>query len=111
MDENTPRSVRAIASRRSSSVSAVQSLGSENNAFSKKLSPLVNKVTCGEITVIVDDAAASRITLMVDDPAHLDLAIEIVSDQHLENVAREGGDVVDALRAIWPALTTLPTRR
>jgi tRNA(Arg) A34 adenosine deaminase TadA len=44
-------------------------------------------------------------------PAHLDLAREIVRDQQLENVARDGGDVVDALRAIWPALTTLPMRR
>jgi tRNA(Arg) A34 adenosine deaminase TadA len=44
-------------------------------------------------------------------PAHLDLAQEIVNDQHLEIVAREGGDVVDALRAIWPALTALPVRR
>src|SRR3984893_5971727 len=54
LDENTPRSVRAIASRRSSTVSAVQSVGSENSVFSKKLSPRVNSVTCGEITVIVE---------------------------------------------------------
>jgi tRNA(Arg) A34 adenosine deaminase TadA len=44
-------------------------------------------------------------------PAHLDLAREIVRDQHLENVARGGGTVVDALRVLWPAVNVLPMRR
>jgi tRNA(adenine34) deaminase len=37
-------------------------------------------------------------------PRHLALAREVVEDGHLERVAAEGGDVVDALEALWPSL-------
>ncbi|CKO07715.1 Uncharacterised protein [Mycobacterium tuberculosis] len=46
--------MRASASRRSSNVKAAQSVGSENSEFSKNPSPRVNRVTCGEMTVMVE---------------------------------------------------------
>jgi hypothetical protein len=52
--EKTPRSVRAMASRRSAWVRPCHSMGSENSEFSKKPSPRVNRVTCGDITVIAE---------------------------------------------------------
>ena len=40
-------------------------------------------------------------------PRHLDLALDVVRDEDLGGVAREGGDVVDALSALWPTLAGL----
>jgi tRNA(Arg) A34 adenosine deaminase TadA len=44
-------------------------------------------------------------------PRHLDLALDVVRDEHLADVARAGGDVVDALTAMWDSLGELTGAR
>jgi hypothetical protein len=40
-------------------------------------------------------------------PQHLDLALDVVHDEQLGRIAREGGTVRDALSAMWETLTSL----
>lgn len=40
-------------------------------------------------------------------PKHLDAALAVVRDEHLATIARDGGDVCDALDALWPSLGEL----
>ena len=40
-------------------------------------------------------------------PKHLDAALAVVRDEHLATIAREGGDVCDAIDALWPSLREL----
>jgi tRNA(Arg) A34 adenosine deaminase TadA len=40
-------------------------------------------------------------------PKHLDIALTLVHDDHLGRLARDGGDVVDALSALWNDLGPL----
>jgi hypothetical protein len=40
-------------------------------------------------------------------PHHLDLALEVVRSEQLGKIARDGGDVRDALTAMWDALGSL----
>jgi len=40
-------------------------------------------------------------------PRHLDVALEVVRSEGLSKVASDGGDVVDALAALWDALSDL----
>lgn len=40
-------------------------------------------------------------------PQHLDVALEVVQSEGLGKVARDGGDVVDAMTALWDTLREL----
>ncbi len=42
-------------------------------------------------------------------PEHLAVAHDLVKDEGLAVVARDGGEVVDALTALWPSLDWLPS--